>query len=58
VHHGLASNWPSCLGWFGLGWQPTVKQEKVGKLCLLARRRQCAGQSDDLPAARSAGDNS
>jgi hypothetical protein len=55
VRHGLASSWPSCLGRFGLGWRPTVKTEEVGEPWLLAHRRRRAGQSDDLPVARSAG---
>jgi hypothetical protein len=32
VHPELASTWPSCLGWLGLGWQPIVKKEEAGEL--------------------------
>jgi hypothetical protein len=46
--HGLASSWPSCLGWLGLGWQPTVKN--IGGKGAIARngtgsiRRRVGGQ--------------
>jgi hypothetical protein len=49
--HGLASSWPSCLGWLGLGWQPIVKN-RGGRG---AMARSSTGRSGDVLVARGSG---
>jgi hypothetical protein len=55
VHPGLASTWPSCLGWLGLGWKPTVKN-RGGKGVLVAALNDGSLDVAGVPVASTGGE--